>query len=825
MSSSDLSASVPYWVELVRSGSSFTAYMAADGVNWVQVGTTQTISMATNVYIGLFVSSESTSYAYSATFDNVSVSTSSSPAPQITSVSATTASVGEQVTISGSGFGASQGSSEVLLNNTAVTISSWGATSITITVPSGATSGYLAVSVAPGMNDSNPIDFTVTSQPLPSAWLDQDVGVVGKSGSSSYAGGVFTVTGAGTNITGGTNDAFHFVYQSLTGDGTVVARVVSVSNSYAQAGVMIRDLADANSENTDIMVMTSQIFDVCRTVTGATNNSVTGQSITLPYWVKVVRSGTSFFGYASPDGTSWTLVSGPVPISMAQSVDIGLFVTSESTSYTYSATFDNVSVSSPTAGPPQITSVSATTGSVGSQVVISGTGFGATQGNSSLLLNDSASTINSWSATSITITIPTGATSGYLAALVAPTMISSNGVYFTVTSQPLPSPWLDQDVGNFGKRGSATYASGIFTVQGAGTGISGQADGFHFVYQPLTTNGSIIAHVTSQTSGAEVGVMVRDTLDADSAEMFSYIIYSGSATSYMNYRTFAGNAAVQAGGLGASSPYWLEVSRNANSFSAYISTDGSTWVQVGSTQTYNTMQTVYVGLGVSSGSTSTLDSATFASVSISAGSSLPSPAISGLSPTSGSPGTSVTISGSGFGATQGTSTVQFNGSTVQTITSWSNTAISAVTPNDATTGPVSVTVGGIEAVSPQFNVVFVAQLTDSLGNQTTYTSSTAGGQWEFSTSQGSGCSTCTSRGNIQNQYDSNGRLIWTTDPNGNSVLYAYDSSGDVTTQFAPLNPSTAATTTYTYNSFGEVLTMTDPLGTLRQTPTIRTGIC
>ncbi|HTS07534.1 MAG TPA: IPT/TIG domain-containing protein [Candidatus Eisenbacteria bacterium] len=810
-SSSNQSASLPYWVELVRSGNSFSAYMAADGVNWVQVGSTQTISMAQNVYVGLFVSSESTSYTYSATFDNVSVSTSSNPAPQITGISATTASAGEQVTISGSGFGASQGSSQVLLNNSAATINSWSATSLTITIPSGATSGYLIVSVAPSMNDSNPIDFTVTSQPLPSDWLDQDIGVVGKAGSSSYASGVFTVTGAGTNITGGTSDAFHFVYQELSGDGTVVARVASVSNSYAQAGVMVRASTSSQSQGTNVMVMTSIVFDVCRTVSGTSNHTVQGASITLPYWVKVVRTGGSLVGYSSPDGSSWTLVAGPTPISMSQSVDIGLFVTSESTSYTYSATFDNVSVTSAATAPPQITGLSATTGSVGSQVVISGTGFGSSQGSSSVMLNNSAATVNSWSSTSITITIPSGATTGYLAVLIAPSMVSSNGVYFTVTSQPLPSPWLDQDVGNFGNRGSATYSSGTFTVQGAGTGVSGQSDGFHFVYQPMTTDGSIIAQVTSETAGAEVGVMIRTSLDANAGEMFSYIVHSGSSTtSYVSYRTFEGNAAVQGGGLGASSPYWLEVSRNANSFSAYISTDGSNWIQVGTTQTLTTAQTVYVGLGISSLSTSTLDSATFASVTLGSGASLPNPTISQISPTSGPPGTVVTISGSGFGSTQGT--VQFNG-LAATISSWSDSEILAIVPTDADTGPVSITEGGVGcSLSPIFHVVFVANLTDSLGNQTTYTSAVEGGQWQFVASQGPGCSTCSVRGNISNQFDANGNLVSTTDPNGNLTLYAYDSTGDALTQFTPLSGSTAAITTYTYNSLGEVLTVTDPLG-------------
>src|SRR5260370_17119667 len=47
--------SVPYWVKVVRSGSTFTAYSSLDGVNWSQLGTSQTISMAQSGYVGLGV--------------------------------------------------------------------------------------------------------------------------------------------------------------------------------------------------------------------------------------------------------------------------------------------------------------------------------------------------------------------------------------------------------------------------------------------------------------------------------------------------------------------------------------------------------------------------------------------------------------------------------------------------------------------------------------------------------------------------------------------------------------------------------------------------
>src|SRR5437879_7609082 len=205
--------------------------------------------MAQNVYVGLAVSNRTTSALATATFDSVSVSSAAAPAPVITAVSATTGSIGSQVVMSGSGFGALQGGSAVLLNGAAVTINTWSGTSISITIPVGATSGPLLVSVAPSMNDSNAVRFTVTSQPLPVSWLDQDVGSVGVAGSANYANGTFTVAGAGQGTFFTASDGFHFVYQPLSGDGTMVARVVSLQgSSAAQAGIMIRETLDPGAK-------------------------------------------------------------------------------------------------------------------------------------------------------------------------------------------------------------------------------------------------------------------------------------------------------------------------------------------------------------------------------------------------------------------------------------------------------------------------------------------------------------------------------------------------------------------------------------------------
>src|SRR5712691_2045199 len=82
---------------------------------------------------------------------------------------------------------------------------------------------------------------------------------------------------------------------------------------------------------------------------------------------------------------------------------------------------------------------------------------------------------------------------------------------------------------------------------------------------------------------------------------------------------------------------------------------------------------------------------------------VPAPNITSLSVTSGPVGTPVTITGTNFGTTQGTSTVKFNG-TAATPTSWSATSIVAPVPSGATTGNVVVTVGGVASNGVPFTV-------------------------------------------------------------------------------------------------------------------------
>jgi hypothetical protein len=79
------------------------------------------------------------------------------------------------------------------------------------------------------------------------------------------------------------------------------------------------------------------------------------------------------------------------------------------------------------------------------------------------------------------------------------------------------------------------------------------------------------------------------------------------------------------------------------------------------------------------------------------------PTITSISPTKGRVGTTVVIKGTGFGGSQGSSTVTFVGITAAVI-SWSDTSISVTVPAKATGGAVVVTVNGVQSNSINFQV-------------------------------------------------------------------------------------------------------------------------
>jgi hypothetical protein len=120
------------------------------------------------------------------------------------------------------------------------------------------------------------------------------------------------------------------------------------------------------------------------------------------------------------------------------------------------------------------------------------------------------------------------------------------------------------------------------------------------------------------------------------------------------------------------------------------------------------------------------------------------PAVTQISPTSGPVGTDVTITGTNFGATQGTSTLKFNGVAATTFTSWSTTQIKCKVPTGATTGPVTVTTGGGTSNGVTFTVIPAPSITllipysGRVGKKVTITGTNFGGTRDTSVAKFNG---------------------------------------------------------------------------------------
>src|SRR5262249_15970201 len=74
-----------------------------------------------------------------------------------------------------------------------------------------------------------------------------------------------------------------------------------------------------------------------------------------------------------------------------------------------------------------------------------------------------------------------------------------------------------------------------------------------------------------------------------------------------------------------------------------------------------------------------------------------------LNPDRGNATISVVISGTGFGSQKGSSAVTFNG-VIAAVSSWSSTSITTTAPANASSGPVIVTVNGVQSNGVMFKV-------------------------------------------------------------------------------------------------------------------------
>ena len=543
---------------------------------------------------------------------------------------------------------------------------------------------------------------------------DQDIGSPASAGSYSYVNGTYTVSGGGAGISGG-SDQFNLASTSLTGDGTVVAHITSISSASALAGVMIRNDSSADSACAALLVDpgTGLLF-VIRPNDGGVTGQTTESGFNAPLWVKLTLSVGQVSAFFSSDGINWTQFGSTQPITFGPTTLAGLAVSANNNAASSTATFTNVSVlpanwSDNDLGSPPLPGGAGFSEAADSYTLFgSGSGIGNTSdqinfadasltgGGSVVALVDSLagggtsaqagvmirndSTAGSafaslnvttqnyvsfaWRAAdggtenSVTVSAPNAplwveliqsgssitayeSTNGVnwtqigTAQTVSMTSsislagldVSSNGTNLSQATfldvSALQGGWTDGDIGSPAVGGAAVYdsPSDTYTISGSGSDIFGTSDQFNFASTTMTGNGSVIAYVDSITdtnASAKAGVMLRNDNTPGSA--FAALFVSATNGIIFEWRSTAGGITSESMDTSIGSPVMapvgLELIRSGSSFTAFRSTDGINWYQVGSSETVTMSNTALAGLAVTAHNNGAICTATFSSVGI-----------------------------------------------------------------------------------------------------------------------------------------------------------------------------------------------------------------
>jgi ABC-type transport system involved in multi-copper enzyme maturation permease subunit len=145
-------------------------------------------------------------------------------------------------------------------------------------------------------------------------------------------------------------DSFSFVHQPLDGDGSITARVTSLTASapsnqagtgsqaptltaggvqpWTKAGLIIKANTSQGSAYAAIMVTGGHGVRMQYNYTGDIAGPAATVSTTSPQWLRLTRTGNTITGYASTDGTAWTTVGTVHLTALPTTVPAGMFVTS-----------------------------------------------------------------------------------------------------------------------------------------------------------------------------------------------------------------------------------------------------------------------------------------------------------------------------------------------------------------------------------------------------------------------------------------------------------------------------------------------------------------
>lgn len=323
--------------------------------------------------------------------------------PHITGISPSSGHRGDQITITGTGFGTSQGSGNVWLGSTYGTVVSWSDTQVVASIAAAATSGVAQIyqnGVWSNTSSLTVIPFQITSI----------------SPSSGRAGDNITITGTAFGSTQGSGNVWlGSTYGTVVSwsDTQVVATIVSGASSGVAQIYQYATWSNAIS----LTVVTPNITSI------SPSSGRAGDQITI--------NGTGF-GASQGGGNVWLGSTYGTVVSWSDTQVVASIVsgaTSGVAQIYQNGVWSNTS--SLTVITPHITSISPTHGPSGTQITFTGTGFGSSQGSGNVWLGSTYGTVVSWSDTQVVASVASSASSGVA-------QILQNGVWSNTISFSVP---------------------------------------------------------------------------------------------------------------------------------------------------------------------------------------------------------------------------------------------------------------------------------------------------------------------------------------------------------------------------------------------------
>ncbi|MGI8589685.1 MAG: NEW3 domain-containing protein [Nakamurella sp.] len=166
----------------------------------------------------------------------------------------------------------------------------------------------------------------------------------------------FAISGAGADLYGG-SDNYTTIYQKgvVTDGSTIQTKVTSQSNmsGFAKAGILVgNDITASGSAPEGVILYESPGGGIQMEWDNNSGNGINAVTpgngtipATLPVWLKLVRTGSTYTGSYSTDGSTWTQVGTVTVPGQAATQDAGLFVVSHTAGVPGLASFQGFSVS------------------------------------------------------------------------------------------------------------------------------------------------------------------------------------------------------------------------------------------------------------------------------------------------------------------------------------------------------------------------------------------------------------------------------------------------------------------------------------------------